>query len=87
MGGEADQEFQIGKHLEQRRSCPWGSEPHAGALEPGWQARVSQSSESKRNDKEKNVNVFLFALFPEDPSLLGGGGSESLQEAGLALGP
>ena len=33
---------------------------------------MSQSSECKRTEAEKNLNVFLFSWFPEDPLMLVG---------------
>lgn len=43
---------------------------------------MSQSSERKRTDEEKNANVFLFSPFPEDPSMLGGLGKSPQSRRG-----
>lgn len=55
----------------QHRLCPspfpWGQSPKSEKRE---EASLSQSSECKRTEVEKNSNVFLFSYFPEDPLML-----------------
>lgn len=57
--------------LEQSR-CPWHSRLEPKVRHGGDEANMSQSSECKRTEAEKNLHVLLFSWFPEDPLMLVG---------------